>query len=232
MALLRRTQHRSLVVLRVLIALAAVTGCDAVTVVEGERANEALAGLRRAGIAAELRGRAVTVPGAEVARAVEVLRTHESPVLQCDRPLLSTEPEVRMLREGVLAARIATMLRALPGVASARVTVALPPPPDFEGTAPAAPRIALALDTRGEITRLAELRTLAAAAVHGARAEEVQLSLRPLTPSPEPRYVRVGPWAVAPSSAPSLRALPFVVSGLAAATVLLTRLVRARRKRA
>lgn len=193
-------------VLRLLIAALALGGCDAVTVVEGDGAEGALDALRRAGVSAEARGRAVVVPGAEVARAVEALRAHDVAAPQPDRPLLATETEVRGRREATLGARAAAMLRELQGVRAARVTVALPPPAAFDATVAEAPRAMVALTVNDAAFDPSRARATVAATVTGMRPDDVRVALRVEPGAPPPRFEWVGPWAVAPSSARSLRA--------------------------
>lgn len=204
----------------------ALAGCDAVTVlarVDEAEAARAVRSLEGEQIPARTlrEGREVTVqvPRAQVADAVRALR-RDPACAPPSSPLLGTEADARTRREQALASRLEETLRALPGVSSARVQVTLAPPGDFDVAAPR-PR-ALAVVTVGPgAPDDGALRALLAAGVEGARAADVQVARVPRSPPGAPRYAWVGPFAVAPSSAGTLRAALaaalVVVAGLSAA---------------
>ncbi len=204
----------------------ALAGCDAVTVlarVDDAEAARAVRSLENEQIPARAipDGREITVqvPRAQVADAVRVLR-REPVCSPASSPLLGTEADARTRREQALSVRIAETLRALPGLSSARVQVTLPPPGDFDVTAPR-PRAAVVVGVRPNAPDDTALRALTAAGVEGMRPDEVAVT-RVALPAAEPaRYAWVGPFAVAPSSAGALRASLaaslVVVAGLSAA---------------
>ena len=151
-------------------------------------------------------------------------------------PAFPTPGELRQRDVERQARRAATLLEALPGVERAEVRLVLPDPTREPLDAPArasTASVAVQAEPGAELDR-GRLARLVAGAVAGLEAGGIEVAIaRSLAePAPEPVALpQVGPFAVAPDSAPALRAVLAVVlllnAGLALALVAVLR--RARR---
>jgi type III secretion protein J len=183
------------------------------------QANEVVAALDRAGIAADKAGDdaqgrwKVVVPRGEMARAVAVLEARSLP----RRPvkgvaeafadgaggLFPSAAAERARLEASLAADLERTLERLPGVRTARVHLVLPPDDPLRGDdAHPRPTAAVLLDAAAPIAAgEAEVRRLVAGAVEGLQAADVSVVVaRGAADPPAPALVGLGPLRVAAAS--------------------------------
>lgn len=245
--------------LRALALAALCAGCGDVAVLQGvaePEANRALAALDRAGVAAEKdrdepgAGEGATfrvgVARADAARAVAVLAAHALPRREEPgfaetygaRSLVQSGAEERARAAQAVAGELARSLEAIDGVLDARVHVAVPEAADVALDGAGAPRPTASVLVRYAAARPpyddAAVRRLVAGAVAGMRPEDVTVVGVARAPDPTlaaPRLARVGPIAVAPGSAGTLRGALAVLltTNLLLAAALIWRVWGARR---
>lgn len=212
-----------------LLALTLACSVPVATNLEDEQANRVVRGLQDNGVVAEKEPSStnvqhydVSVARSDAPRALSVLVADQllAPEpdgikqWQAESLLLDRDAEAAR-RAQALAGEIERTLLGLDEVISARVHLALP------ATTPLRPALdpsaAVLLRHRGEDSPLDEnaIRQLVAAAVPQLQAAHVQVTLLPAAKlPPAPPLVQLGPFRVAQTSAPTLRAFAFGLIGL------------------
>jgi type III secretion protein J len=214
------------------VVLALVAACAAGCSVELEhglderQANEVVATLDRSGVSADKApdegpgSFKVLVPRAEAAQAFLVLESHGLPRRNAkgvgeafaEKGLLPSHTAERARLAASLAVDLERTLEALPGVAAARVHLALPDD-DPLGAATDHPRptASVLLRARGRLsTTDVEVRRLVAGAVEGMQPADVGVVIaEALDDAPAPSLVDVGPIKVARGS----RTLALAIAG-------------------
>ena len=181
------------------------------------QANEVVAALDRAGIAADKSGDdkpgtyQVLIPRADAARAFQVLETGGLPRRSAkgvgeafaEKGLLPSATAERARLQASLAIDLERTLEALPQVASARVHLALPEEePLHAGSARQRPTASVLLRTRGATDPFdGEVKRLVAGAVHGLQGVDVSVVISQAMADPAPsELAQVGPLRVSRSS--------------------------------
>jgi type III secretion protein J len=169
----------------------------------------------------------IVVPRAEAGRAFALLEAHDLPrrsergLAETFAPggLLPSPVEERARYAAALAAELERTLEGVPGVAAARVHLALPADEPLVGdSARARPTASLLLKGRPTLSE-SELRRLVAGAVHDLQPSDVSVAIAPQVVEPAtPPFDRVGPLRVAPGSRPLAAAL--AAGGLGAILLL------------